>query len=324
MKITREIKIGVVAIASLVLFIWGFNYLDGKNLLRSKPPIYYSEYSNVQGLNTASKVTINGFQVGKVENISFNPKKYGQFIVAYSIDADIEFTKKSIAKIYTESFVSGTKALAVILSQEGEKAKKGDFLKGDIESDIFSSMSEKLNPLQAKVESMITQADSLLVGMNNILDRNTRNNVRESIEKLKASLGNVEKISENLNVMLTQNKTSIDKTIKNAELASGKINSLTENLNAELENAKIANTIQELKTTLDNINKIVKGLDKGDGSLGKLLKDEKMYDNLNNASKELELLLKDVKEHPKRFVHFSVFGKKDKGYVEEKKLDGNK
>lgn len=317
MKISRELKIGVIAIASLALFIWGFNFLDGKNLLKSKPPIYYSEYANVQGLNTASKVTINGFQVGKVEKISFNPNKYGQFIVAYSIDAELDFTKNSIAKIYTESFVSGTKALAIIISNEGEKAKKGDYLKGDIESDIFSSVSEKLNPLQAKIESMITQADSLLVGMNDILDKNTRNNVKASLEKLDASLGNVKEISENLNVMLTQNKSSIDKTIKNAELASGKINSLTENLNSELEKAKIANTIQELKSTIENINKIVAGLDKGDGSLGKLLKDEKMYANLTNASKELELLLKDMKEHPKRFVHFSVFGKKDKGYVEE-------
>jgi phospholipid/cholesterol/gamma-HCH transport system substrate-binding protein len=318
MKISREIKTGVVAVSALVLFIWGFNFLDGKNLLNPKVPTYFAEYTNVQGLNSASKVTINGFQVGKVQKIIFNkdPKKKGQFIVEFSVEADLEFSKKSIAKIYSEGIMGG-KALAVVPSYEGEMAKPGNYLSGEVESDIFSSVSEKLNPLQAKVESVIVQADSLLVGMNDVLDKKTRNHLRGSIEQLNASMVHFKEVSENLNLMLAQNKSTIEKTVKNAEQITGKVNVLTDNLNTEIKEAKIAETVKELKVTLDNINNIVTGLDKGDGSLGKLLKDEKMYSNLTNASKELEELLKDMKEHPKRFVHFSVFGKKDKGYVEE-------
>lgn len=318
MKISREIKTGVVAVSALVLFIWGFNFLDGKNLLNPKVPTYFAEYANVQGLNSASKVTINGFQVGKVQKIIFNkdPQKKGQFIVEFSVEADLEFSKKSIAKIYSEGIMGG-KALAVVPSYEGEMAKPGNYLSGEVESDIFSSVSEKLNPLQAKVESVIVQADSLLVGMNDVLDKKTRNHLRGSIEQLNASMVHFKEVSENLNLMLAQNKSTIEKTVKNAEQITGKVNVLTDNLNTEIKEAKIAETVKELKVTLDNINNIVTGLDKGDGSLGKLLKDEKMYSNLTNASKELEELLKDMKEHPKRFVHFSVFGKKDKGYVEE-------
>lgn len=318
MKITREVKTGAVAISALALFIWGFNFLDGKNLLRTKVPTYYAEYDNVQGLNSASVVTINGFQVGKVQEITFNkdPKKKGNFIVEFSVEADLDFSKKSIAKIYSEGIMGG-KALAVVPSYEGEMAKPGDFLYGDIESDMFSSFSEKLNPLQAKIESMIVQADSLLVGMNDVLNKNTRNHLKSSIEQLDASMTHIKELSENLNLMLAQNKSNVEKTLKNAESATGKISTLTDNLNTELQEAKIAATVQELRTTLDNINKIVAGLDNGDGTLGKLLKDEKMYTNLTNSSKELEELLKEMKEHPKRFVHFSVFGKKDKGYVEE-------
>ncbi len=318
MKISREIKTGVVAVSALVLFIWGFNFLDGKNLLNPKVPTYFAEYANVQGLNSASKVTINGFQVGKVQKITFNkdPQKKGQFIVEFSVEADLEFSKKSIAKIYSEGIMGG-KALAVVPSYEGEMAKPGNYLSGEVESDIFSSVSEKLNPLQAKVESVIVQADSLLVGMNDVLDKKTRNHLRGSIEQLNASMVHFKEVSENLNLMLAQNKSTIEKTVKNAEQITGKVNVLTDNLNTEIKEAKIAETVKELKSTLDNINNIVTGLDKGDGSLGKLLKDEKMYSNLTNASKELEELLKDMKEHPKRFVHFSVFGKKDKGYVEE-------
>jgi len=318
MKISREIKTGVVAVSALVLFIWGFNFLDGKNLLNPKVPTYFAEYANVQGLNSASKVTINGFQVGKVQKITFNkdPKKKGQFIVEFSVEADLEFSKKSIAKIYSEGIMGG-KALAVVPLYEGEMAKPGNYLNGEVESDIFSTVSEKLNPLQAKVESVIVQADSLLVGMNDVLDKKTRNHLRASIEQLNASMVHFNDVSENLNIMLAQNKSNIERTVKNAEQFSGKVNVLTDNLNTEIKEAKIAETVKELKVTLDNINNIVTGLDKGDGSLGKLLKDEKMYSNLTNASKELEELLKDMKEHPKRFVHFSVFGKKDKGYVEE-------
>jgi len=191
-------------------------------------------------------------------------------------------------------------------------------LPGDFESDIFSSVSEKLNPLQAKVESMIVQADSLLVGMNDVLDKKTRNHLKSSMEQLDASMVHLKGVSENLDALLIHNRSNIDKTVANAEKATGKLGTLTDNINDELEQAKIAETVQELKITLDNINKIVAGLDNGDGSLGKLLKDEKMYNNLTGASKELEELLKEMKEHPKRFVHFSVFGKKDKGYVEEK------
>jgi|JI9StandDraft_2_1071091.scaffolds.fasta_scaffold42718_2 phospholipid/cholesterol/gamma-HCH transport system substrate-binding protein len=318
MKITREVKTGVVAVSALALFIWGFNFLDGKNLLKPKVPTYFAEYANVQGLNSASKVTINGFQVGKVQNITFSddPNKKGHFIVEFSVEAQLDFTKKSIAKIYSEGIMGG-KALAVVPSYEGEIAKPGDYLLGDIESDIFSSVTEKLNPLQAKVESMIVQADSLLVGMNDVLDKKTRNHLKSSMEQLDASMVHLKGVSENLDALLVHNRSNIDKTVANAEQATGKLGTLTDNLNAELEQAKIAETVQELKTTLDNINKIVAGLDNGDGSLGKLLKDEKMYNNLTGASKELEELLKEMKEHPKRFVHFSVFGKKDKGYVEE-------
>lgn len=318
MKITREFKIGVVAISALALFIWGFTYLNGKNLLKPKVPTYYAEYANVQGLNSASPVTINGFQVGKVQNITFSkdPKKKGEFVVEFSVEADLPFTTKSIAKIYSEGIMGG-KALAVVPSYEGTVAKTGDFLTGDIESDIFSSVTEKLNPLQAKVESMIVEADSLLVGMNDVLDKKTRNHLKSSIEQLNASMEHFKEVSENLNLMLVQNKANVEKTIKNAEAATGKITTLTDNINSELTEADIAGTVKELKTTLNNINSILDGLEKGDGSLGKLLNDEKMYTNLTNASKELEELLRDMKEHPKRFVHFSVFGKKDKGYVEE-------
>ena len=139
----------------------------------------------MQGLNTASVVTINGVEVGKVVRINFNkdPNKRGQLIVEFSVENDFEFSKNSVAKIYSASLMGG-KSLAVVPSFEGAMAKSGDFLEGEIESDIFSSVTEKLNPLQAKVENVIVSADSLMTGLTDILDLESRENLKSSIAQL--------------------------------------------------------------------------------------------------------------------------------------------
>jgi len=318
MKLSREFKTGVVFISAIILFIWGYNFMKGKNLFDGNIPIFYSEYNNVRGLNSASKVTVNGLQVGKVQNITFNrdPNKKGQLLVEFSMEADFEFSKNSEVKIYSDGLMGG-KAMAIIPSYEGETAKSGDYLKGSIESDIFSSVTEKLNPLQAKIESMIVTADSLLVGLNDIIDDKTRANLKASISQFNQSMTNFNDITNNIDAILEKNKKSLEQTMSNAEKVTENFATLASTLNNEIEEAQIASTVKELKSTIENINTIVANLDKGEGSLGKLLTDEKMYTNLTNASKELEELLREMKEHPKRFVHFSLFGKKDKeGYTE--------
>ena len=319
MKLSREFKTGVVFIGVLALFIWGYNFMKGKNLFDGNVTTFFSEYTNVQGLNTASKVTINGFQVGKVQNISFNPdpEKKGQLIVEYSMmSKEFAFSKNSVAKIYSDGLMGG-KALAIIPSHVGEKAVSGDFLKGSIESDLFSSVGEKLNPLSSKVEGMIVQADSLLLGLNDILDTPTRNHLKASIAQFDQSMLEFKKITKNINGMLVKNQETLETTLTNAKEITTKFSKLTDTLNKELEEAELAKTVQELQATIANINSVVTNLKKGGGNLGKLLTDDKMYTNLTNASKELEELLREMKEHPKRFVHFSLFGKKDKkGYVE--------
>lgn len=319
MKFSRELKTGIVFISALALLIWGINFMNGRNLFDGNVPTYFSEYNNVQGLNTASKVTINGFQVGKVQNITFNPdpNKKGQLIVEFSMmNKEFEFSKKSVAKIYSDGLMGG-KALAIIPSYEGEKAVSGDYLKGVIESDMFASMGDKLTPLSSKVESMIVKADSLLFGINDIIDTPTRRHLKSSIAQFDQTMLEFKHISKSINEMLAQNKETLATTLTNTKEITIKFSTLTDTLNKELQEAELAKTAKELQKTISGINSVIAGLEKGEGSLGKLLKDDKMYTNLTNASKELEELLREMKEHPKRFVHFSLFGKKDKsGYVE--------
>ncbi|WP_372793749.1 MlaD family protein [Lutibacter sp.] len=317
MKITREVKTGIVAVSVIALFIWGFNFLKGFNLFDAPSKTYLSEYNNVQGLNTSSVVTINGVDVGKVISINFNnaPEKRGQLIVEFSVETDFEFSKNSIAKIYSTSLMGG-KSLAIVPSYEGEMAKPGDFLQGEIESDIFSSVTEKLNPLQAKVENVIVSADSLMTGLTDVLNTKSRNNLKSSIQQLNETMLNFKNISESVDKLVKDNEIKLGNTLENAELMTSNLAKLSDTL----VKANLGLTIKNLEATVNNLNKILAGVEAGEGTLGKLLNDEEMYHNLTNSSKELEELLREMKLNPKRFVHFSVFGKKDKGYKPEEEL----
>lgn len=313
-KLSRELKTGVVVVVVTALFIWGFNYLKGYNLFEGPSSSYFTEYDNVQGLNTASMVTINGYEVGKVVDITFNkdPLKKGELVVEFTVESDLEFSKNSIAKIYSASLMGG-KSLAVIPSYVGDQAVPGDVLKGEIESDMFSSFGEKLNPLQAKLESVIVSADSLLVHLNNVLDKETINSIKKSIVSFERTMTNIEETSVNANSLLADNQSSITATLKNAEEITANFSKISDSLSS----VKFKELVEKIQVTVVNLETMTEGINNGKGTVGKLMNDETVYTNLTNATKELEELLREVKLHPKRFVHFSLFGKKEKEYQEE-------
>ena len=311
MKLTRELKTGIVAVIIISLFIWGYNFLKGLNLFDGPVTTYFVEYDNVQGLNNASEVIINGVKVGKVMDIKFNPEadKLGSLIVEFSVEQDINFTKKSVAKIYSASLMGG-KSLAIIPSFEGEIAQPGDYLKGEIESDIFDSFSETINPLQSKVENVIISADSLMTGFNEVFDEKRRHDLQQSISNFNRTLVSLNEATKSINKMVEDNQMAFKATLNNAEEMTGKLSQLSDTL----VNANLGTTIKNFEESLASLNTILNQIEGGNGTIGKMMYDDAMYNNLNNASKELEELLREMKLHPKRFVHFSLFGKKDKGY----------
>lgn len=311
MKFTREFKTGVAFITTLILFIWGYNFLKGINFLDGAQRTFYTEYKNVQGLDLSSKVTINGLEVGKVVGVTFANKEDGEgaLKVEFSVENDFEFSKKSVAKMYSSSLLGG-KSLAIVLAKDGEKAVSGDVLKGEVESDLLSSVSEKINPLQAKVENVIVGADSLMVSLNDVLNVKSKANLKKTITNLTLLTESLKNTANQVNHLIKTNEQKLSATLKNTEQVSEKLMKIS----SELEKVNISKTISSFENTLQNINGIVADIKNGKGSLGKLTKDEQLYNNLTNASKELEELLREMKLHPKRFVHFSLFGKKDKGY----------
>lgn len=311
---SKELKTGIVAVIIIALFVWGYNFLKGQDLFNGSTRRFFVEYNSIQGLNEASQVTINGLQVGKVVGINFNnnPQKRGRLVVEIALDNDFQFSKNSVAKIYSASLMGGQN-LAIIPNYEGPMAVSGDFLKGEVESDIFSSVSEKLNPLQAKLENVIVSADSLLVGMNSVLDQKSRKSLSRSILGLEGTIGDIRKTIGSVNKMIDSNRVNIDITLQNTKKITKDFSKVSE----DLAKANLGETVKKLETTLVNVNTLLADMKSGKGTLGKLVTDDAMYTNLTNASKELEELLREMKLNPKRFVHFSLFGKKAKPYNPE-------
>ena len=311
---SKEFKIGAISVIIIALFIWGYSFLKGEDLFNPSKRDFYIEYSNIQGLKVASPVTINGLEVGTVTKILFdkNPDKKGNIIVEISLNNDFEFSKKSIAKIYSAGIMGGQN-IAIIPSYEGEIAVSGNYLEGVVEEDMISSVTKRLNPLQAKVEKIIVSADSLLLGINQILNKKSRESVKNSILRLETTVAKMNIMITTINQIVDSSKVSVAITLKNTR----KITDNFAQLSDTLVSANLGETITKIKITLENVNSLLADMDKGKGTLGKLIKDDTMYKNLTNASKEMEELLREMKLHPKRFVHFSLFGKKAKPYKEE-------
>lgn len=308
---SKELKTGIVAVVIIALFIWGYNFLKGQDLFNGSSRHFFVEYKNINGLNEASLVTINGLKVGKVDNISFNstPEKKGLLLVKISLENEFNFSKNSIAKIYSASLMGGQN-LAIVPKYDGEVAVSGDYLQGEVESDLFSSVGEKLNPIQSKLQNVLVGADSLLLGINQVLDEKSRRSLNRSILGLEGAIYGVRKTLTSVNKLLVDNKGNLDSTFKNAKKITDNFSKVSD----DLAKSNIGATVKKLENTLTNVNGLIANIKSGKGTLGKLMTDEKMYTNLTNASKEMEELLREMKLNPKRFVHFSLFGKKAKPF----------
>lgn len=309
---SKELKTGIIALLIIVLGIWGYNFLKGQDLFNPSSRYFKAEYDNVEGLSNASFVTINGLNVGKVTNIDFNPEKKGKIIVEFTVNNSFEFSKNSIAKIYSAGLMGGQN-LAIVPSYEGEKAISGDILPSAKEGGIFDSVGEKLTPIQSKLDNVLVNADSLLVGLNEVLDKKSRKSLNRSILGLEYTLNDVRKTLSSVNQLLADNKTSLKGTLDNAK----KITDDFSVISNDLAKANLGETAKKLETTLANVNGLLANVNNGKGTIGKLMTDEEVYTNLTKATKELEELLRELKLNPKRFLHFSLFGKKAKPYNEE-------
>ena len=306
MKLTREVKTGILALTAIALLIFGYAFLKGNNLLKDDRT-FYAVYENVEGLIPSSPVTINGLNIGKVTNITFADKD-ANLIVEFIVSSDFPFSRNSEAKVYGGGLIGG-KSLAIIPKYEaGMEAKDGDTLPGRIEAGLLELVNEKLTPLQAKLESAITDADTLLTSVNGVLSLDNQKNLSAIFSDLSITARNFRKVSGTLNGVFDQNQDKLSRTMTNLDEMTTELNQFTNSLAA----VDVKRLEQNLTTVLDNLDRTVNNLDQG--TVGKLLKDDQLYYNLTESTKQLEFLLQDLRLNPKRYVHISVFGKKNDPY----------
>ena len=309
LKITREVKTAILVISSLLLTIYLFNYLKGNDILNSSRT-FYAVYDNVEGLTPSTPVTINGLTVGKVLQISFTDDASGKLKVKLMVDNNFEFSKNSKAQLYEAGLIGG-KAIAIIPANDNaENAKKDDYLVGTVKAGLTELVNQRLTPLQGKIEMMMVSADSLLNNINDVFDEQTKKNLRHSISELSATMTSFKNTSNSLNDLVSNSKEKIDNTLTNFENTSSSLASITDSI----AKTNLGQTVTELQSAIGNFNKVLLTIENGEGSMGKLLKDEGLYNNLKGATKEMEELLKDIKLHPKRY--FRILSKKEIPYSE--------
>ncbi len=308
MKVTKEIKTAILVIASILLFIWGYSFLKGRDLFSNYKTLYV-QYDNVEGLAASAPVTINGLIIGKVSSIKIQENS-GKLVVELQIKSDFPISKTSEVNIYEPGLIGGKQIQIIPNLQDKNLVQSGDFLKGRIVPGLTALVGEKLTPLQEKIEKMVVSADSLLTNLNTILDAKTKANLKSSLANLDATLAEFKVASKTVNAMLTSNESKISNTMANVEKASNNFSKISDSI----AKANIGQTVKKLETTLASVDKVMADLQSGKGTMGKLLKDESLYNNFNNTSKELELLLQDLRLNPTRYVNVSLFGKKNKPY----------
>ena len=309
MKITREIKTAILVIASILLFIWGYSFLKGKDLFTNYKT-YYVEYKSVEGLAASAPVTLNGLVVGKVSSITINPAT-GVLLVELQLQTDFPIAASSVASIYEPGFIGG-KQIAIIpnfndktLAVDGQKFTAG------VKLGLTDKVGDQLAPLQEKIEKVLLSTDVLISGLNNVLDQKGQQDLKLTLQELSNTVAQFHTASKSLNSLLDENRSQIKGTITNFNTVAGNFSKISDSLSK----ADIGKTVRNLNKTLARVDNIMIGLDEGKGSMGKLLKDDAFYQNIKTSTKELELLLQDVRLNPTRYINISVFGKKNKPYV---------
>jgi len=313
LKINKEIKTAALVIGGILLFIYGFSYLKGKSIFKDTKTLY-TVYDEVEGLIPGAKVTINGLSIGKISNIDFLSSTT-KILVTMDVRKELNFSTESAAMLYEVGLIGG-KAISIVPKFDNNKTiQSGDTLRSEIKPSFTDLINRQIEPLQIKIESMLTSADSLFVGVSNVLDSDTQANLKNTLENLSVTMENLNNASLAAHNILAQNQEQLNATFVNIKDTSENLKSITDSISS----AEISRSINQFSKTVAGLNTIVSAIDAGEGTAGKLIRDEALYDNLRAATKELELLMRDLKNHPKRYVHFSLFGNKDKPYIPEEK-----
>lgn len=315
MKFSKELKAGLIAIFAIIGFVILFQFMKGKNLF-SSDNLFYVKYDNVEGLDVSNAVSINGLKVGQVDEIKPILSKDGRmyFVVKMTIADKFHFSKASTAEIFEPGLMSG-KQMRINLAYGGDIAKDGDTLSGKFQLSMLNSLASQVGPVKDQVTGVLSKLDSTLASANKLVDDQNRAEIKALLSNLNKTVQSFEGTSKQTNLLLANNDPKLQKVLDNANLATiSAKNSIDKfgNVADNIDTKKLNNAIDKLSLTADKLNGVISGIQNGEGSLGKLTKDDDLYNNLTKTANSLNNLVEDMKANPKRYLNISVFGKNNK------------
>jgi len=305
-KVPNEFKVGVVATVAIVLAVLGYNLLRGKNSFNGDH-IFYARYDHVDGLALAGHVRYNGMNVGRVQDMELAQDHPGQIIVSMNVSSALKIPKGSVAKI-VQIDLFGTKALQIDLSNGTQLLKSGDTLQSAMEQDVVAGVKNQ-------AAALLSSLDTVIQTVKSTFNEETKQNLQKSFASITHTLDNLDKTISNNQSRLDHIISNVESITNNLNQNKDQITAILSNFNAisdSLRRANIAGTITQARDVLTQVSAVMEKINEGKGSMGLLVNDQKLYNSLDSTAKSLDALLADLKDHPSRYVQFSVFGKKDK------------
>ncbi|WP_138433403.1 MlaD family protein [Winogradskyella algicola] len=293
MKISREAKTAVLVLSGIALFIYLFSYLKGDDIF-SNTNTYYTEF-DYNALSPSSSVTVRGNKVGKIEEIKYDFET-GKTRVSFSVNPKLKFSKSSIIRLY-ETGLMGGNALAIVNSNEGELAKPGDYIASEVQPGLITSLKSNFSGISSDLDSTIRSADTLMTNLNRLVVDESEAGLKSTIEELNATLKSFKSLSYSVQGVIKANDAKIDSILDNFNSTSENLSKLSD----DIKDIELAKTVTKFDESLTSINTLLASVNSSDGTLGKLLNDDALYNNLEAASKEMEALLLDIKLHPARY-----------------------
>ncbi len=328
LKVNKHIQVGLMVVLALIVFIWGYNYLKGRNILQPSND-YFLKYTEISGIMESDPVLIRGLRVGQVNDIYFDPANPKFITIRIVVDKSLRIPKDSKAMLSSIDML-GSKGIVLDIGTSGSFHQPGDTLNASIKEDMLSKLTSNLGPVKDQGASIITNTDSVLMKVNNTMNQQTMENIQAVTDNLKS-------MTEELSKWVAMNQAAMTATVENLKLTMEAVAQERENIAATLANLKtisdqlssadLANTMASLDSTMQNLSAITYTLSNEEGSLQKLMNDPELYMNLTEATESANLLLEDVRKYPSRYVHLSLVNKNKSTYMDEegvvKKLADN-
>ena len=315
MKISREVRIGAFSIIIITLFIIGLNFIKGKDIFH-KHRTYYAVFNAISGLQDAAPVQLNGLTIGKVTDIRFESKNSSKVLVELTVYNPIFIPSNSIARL-NSSDILGTKNIELILGNTQIPALIGDTLKSELSLSLTEEVNRQVAPIKKKAEDLLSSLDTMVTVLHTVFNSETRRNLTESFARIRSTITNLESTSYNIDTLVYGQRKRMERIMFNIESITENIRENDENITTIISNfaaisdtlakANIAKTITNVNVVLTEVSNITSKINSGEGSIGLLVNDKKLYNNLDKSSFELEQLIKDMKLNPHRYLNFSVF-----------------